>query len=339
VQLAKRLIDQSSLALAEVALRSGFGSVRRFNDEVRLVYGRSPRALRSSSVRSGSEDLELFLPVRQPYHAQWVFSFLKQRALAGIEEVEGLEYRRALYVDGQRHGWLRVSWRGDGLNLRVPAAGVINLGELLTRVRRIFDLDADSSVIDEDLRRDPLLAPQVGEDPGLRVPGAWDGFEIAVRAILGQQVSVARATQLATRLCTQYGGGNFPSPAELQDADVAELGMPGRRGAAVRALARGVLDGKLLLDESADPENLDQSLRALPGIGPWTAGYVGMRVARDPDAYVESDWVVLKMLDLTSARARRRAEAWRPWRAYAVMVLWRMASLQRAAVKTNNGAG
>lgn len=329
VQLAKRLVDSSTLPLSAVAMRAGFGSIRRFNDEMKQAYGRSPRALRR--VRSGApdEDIVLQLPVRGPYHADWVFAFLKARGLPGLEEVVDDEYRRALFVDGERVGWLKVRWQDDGLQLAVPPAGVTHLGDLLARVRRVFDLDADPAAIESVLGEDPLLMDCLARTPGLRVPGAWDGFETAVRAILGQQVSVARARNLAVDLCQRFGACDFPSPEVLADADVSAIGMPGKRGEAVRALARGVLDGTITLDESADPAALTDALTALPGIGPWTAGYVGMRVARDPDAFPDADWVVLKVLQLTPAAARKRAEAWRPWRAYAVMVLWRIEGERR----------
>jgi 3-methyladenine DNA glycosylase/8-oxoguanine DNA glycosylase len=150
-----------------------------------------------------------------------------------------------------------------------------------------------------------------------------------VRAVLGQQVSVARATALAAALCERFGAGAFPGPRQLADADVAAIGMPGQRGAAIRDLARAVLEGVLTLDETADFETLAAALMARKGIGPWTAGYVGMRVAKDPDAFPDSDWVVLKSLGTTPARARRLARAWQPWRAYAVMLLWRRAQQLR----------
>jgi len=329
VQLAKRLIDCSTLPLAEVAMRAGFGSIRRFNDEMKEAYGRSPRDLRR--VRSGEpdQDIVLHLPVRGPYHVDWVFDFLQARALPGLEEVVDGEYRRALFVDGEPAGWLRVRWVDDGLQLEVPPQGVAHLGDLLARVRRVFDLDADPAAIQSVLAEEPLLAECLTRNPGLRVPGAWNGFETAVRAILGQQVSVARARKLAVDLCERFGGGDFPAPEALVDADVSAIGMPGKRGEAVRALARGVLEGAVTLDESAEPATLEEALTALPGIGPWTAGYVGMRVARDPDAFPDADWVVLKVLDMTPGAARKRAAAWRPWRSYAVMALWRIEGERR----------
>lgn len=338
VQLAKRLIDDSTLPLAEVAMRAGFGSIRRFNDEMKDAYRRSPRELRRARSGEPDEDIILNLPVRGPYHADWVFDFLATRALPGLEEVSDGEYRRALFMEGERVGWLRVRWQDDGLRLQVPPAGVAHLGDLLARVRRVFDLDADPVAIASVLSEDPLLAGCLERNPGLRVPGAWSGFEIAVRAILGQQVSVARARDLAVALCERFGGGDFPGPEALVDADVSAIGMPGKRGEAVRALARGVEDGTIVLDESADPERLQEALVALPGIGPWTAGYVGMRVARDPDAFPDADWVVLKVLDMTPAAARQRAAAWRPWRAYAVMALWRIEGERRERAAAEKAA-
>lgn len=331
VQLAKRLIDNSSLPLAEVALRAGFGSIRRFNDEIKDIYRRAPRELRRSMDVSPEADIELHLPVRGPYHYDWVFSFLAARALPGLEEVVDGEYRRALYVGGEAKGWLRVAREPEGLRLTVPSGAVEHLGDLLARVRRVFDLDADPVAIESVLAEDPLLAPCIARNPGLRVPGAWDGFEIAVRAILGQQVSVARARNLAVDLCQRFGAGDFPTPLALVAADVSAIGMPGKRGEAVRALARAVQSGQVQLDEAAEPEALTEALQALPGIGPWTAGYIGMRVARDPDAFPDADWVILKVLDMKAAQARRRAVAWQPWRAYAVMVLWCMEGERRAA--------
>jgi len=331
VQMAKRLIDRSGLAFADIALRAGYGSVRRFNHEIRSAFGRAPRDLRRDrgALRGSCEWLSLKLPVREPYNRDWVFGFLEKRALPGIEEVSGLEYRRCLNPQDPEPQWLSVRWHDDGLLCEVPLSLAENLAELLRRVRRVFDLDADPEIIDERISRDELLAGVVRATPGLRVPGAWDGFETTVRAILGQQVSVARATDLATRLCSRFGLGAFPDPGQLADADVSAIGMPGQRGAAIRHLAQKVLAGDLVLDESADFAELTRSLKAVKGIGAWTTGYVGMRVAKDPDALPENDWVVVKALAATPAQARRMAESWRPWRAYGVMYLWKLAERQR----------
>jgi len=211
----------------------------------------------------------------------------------------------------------------------------VPLAELLPRVRRVFDLDADSGTIDGHLAADPLLAPVVASHGGLRVPGAWDSFETTIRAVLGQQVSVDRATALAHKLLERYGDTCLTAPAVLACATPAEIGMPGLRGRAISELARMVASGRIELGETADSAPLQAALRALPGIGPWTAGYVAMRVAKDPDALPVKDWVVLKMLaaaaEVPGRRAadRERAERWRPWRAYAVMYLWKRSALSK----------
>ncbi len=322
VQLAKRLIDSGGMSLASVAMQAGYGSVRRFNDEIKATFGRPPSALRRHRRRVSGEPLELRLAVRQPYNAQWVFGFLAKRALAGIEVVDGLRYRRRLADADGAPVWLEVRWQDDGLVAAIPVELQRDMSGLLQRLRRVFDLDADSYAIDGHLDEDPMLSRWVREAPGLRVPGAWDGFETAVRAVLGQQVSVARATTLAGALIERFGAGAFPTPSALARANPAEIGMPGKRGAAISLLAREVLADRLQLDECGDADSLHEALCAIPGIGPWTASYVALRVAKDPNAFPESDWVVMKVLDTTAAGARRRAECWAPWRGYALMYLW-----------------
>lgn len=333
-QLAKRFIDDSDTPLAQIALQAGYGSVRRFNDDMLKVYGRSPRALRTarrSRVPATAGSLQFRLPFRLPYNAEWIFAFLGRRALPGLEEVDTGGYRRRI-VDrrGGQH-WINVTAESEALVLSVPQDPAIDLPDVIARVRRVFDLDADSSVVDAHLVRDPRLAEVVRSSPGLRVPGAWDGFETAVRAVLGQQVSVDRATTLSRRLMETYGDGGFPSAAALSGATPAEIGMPGRRGQAISSLAALVAQGDLILDDGADAEVLSERLCDVPGIGPWTAAYIGMRIAKDPDAFPYSDWVVLKVLGTTPGQARRISSAWQPWRSYAVMYLWKRSELLRAA--------
>ena len=320
VQLAKRLIDAGNLRLSEVAMHAGYGSLRRFNDEMKAVFGCPPSRLRRRGAARQTGALKLRLGVREPYNADWVFGYLARRALAGVEIVQGLSYRRRL--DERGSASLEVRWADGSLAVAVPPALQDNLGDVLRRTRRLFDLDADSAAIDAHLSGDSLLGPRVRAVPGLRVPGAWDGFETAVRAILGQQVSVARATKLAEILMDRYGNGTFPSPSALAASNPAEIGLPGRRGEAIRRLAEEVEAGSLQLDECVDSGDLCERLCALPGIGTWTASYVALRVAKDPDAFPESDWGVLKALGTTAAGARRRARAWSPWRGYALMYLW-----------------
>jgi AraC family transcriptional regulator, regulatory protein of adaptative response / DNA-3-methyladenine glycosylase II len=335
--LAKRLLDETSLPLARVALQAGYRSLRRFNDDFQRCYRRTPRALRAARRAGGSAggDRRMFslrLPVRQPYNVEWIFEFLARRALAGFEAVTATSYRRRIVdADGGEH-WVAVTWDAGGLRLDVPTDCATPLSDILLRVRRLFDLDADSAMIDAQLAGDGLLAPVIERCGGLRVPGAWDGFETAVRAVLGQQVSVDRATVLAHRLLDRYGPHALLSPRALAQVTPAEVGMPGRRGEAIRRLAEEVAEGRLELHEAAAWEPLQEALCAIPGFGPWTAGYVAMRVLKDPDAFPANDWVVLKVLGpqaATAARARARADVWRPWRAYAVMYLWKLSHLNR----------
>ncbi|MFU8816541.1 MAG: AlkA N-terminal domain-containing protein [Pseudomonadales bacterium] len=339
--LAKRLLDETSLPLSWVALQAGYRSLRRFNDDFQRCYRRTPGAQRAAGrareARAAAAPALIYslrLPVRQPYNAGWMFEFLARRALAGVEAVSACSYRRRIVDGAGREHWIAVTWDAGALRLDVPSDCTMALADILLRVRRLFDLDADSATIDAHLASDPLLAPVVAQHSGLRVPGAWDGFETAVRAVLGQQVSVDRATVLAQRLQQHYGSDILLSPQALAQVAPAEIGLPGRRGEAIRRLAAEVAGGSLELHEAAAWEPLQQALRAIPGFGPWTAGYVAMRVLKDPDAFPANDWVVLKTLApaaATATRARLRAEAWRPWRAYAVMYVWKLSQLKREA--------
>ena len=314
--LAKRLLDDTDLSIADVALCAGYGSLRRCNDELRRVFGRPPRELRRGGAADGSWSPRLRLPFRAPWRADWVFPFLSRRALPGLEAGTDRTFMRR--VAGVS---ITVASDDDALVLSIPPASFPEMAALVARVRRVFDLDADPVAIDAHLGVQPDLAEAVHGAPGIRVPGAWDPFEGAVRAILGQQVSVDRAVVLATRVVEAYGGDGFPTPDDLVDADVASVGMPGARGRAVRGLARAVLDKGP--DFLTDARRVRPALLAIPGIGPWTAEYVAMRVARDPDAFPASDAAVMKALGASADAAERRSEPWRPWRAYAVMYLWR----------------
>ena len=330
VQLAKRLLNDTQLPMTAIAMHAGFGSLRSFNNQMRRAYQRSPSELRKQkagrSLAAASQlPLRLRLPLRQPYNVDWVFDFLRKRALAGVELVEGQCYRRRLNAQGD---WLQVAWQQDALVLELPEVAQYPVSQVLPVVRRLFDLDADSQVIDEHLARQANLSNFMGDTRGLRVPGAWDGFETAVRALLGQQVSVARATVLAAAMVERYGAGEFPSPEQLAAAEVAELGMPGQRGRAISELAKRVALGDIQLDDTRSSAELTESMCNIRGIGPWTASYVGLRVARDPDAFPQSDWVVLKMLGATPVQVRKQSQSWRPWRSYALMYLWHAANAQ-----------
>ena len=280
----------------------------------------SPTHTRSASQQAeqaGTGHLsELSLPVRQPFNASIFFSFLEGRIVPGIEVAGANFYRRRIEGDV----WIEAEVAEHELRITIPSGATGGTTQYVARLRRLFDLDADPQAIDGHLAKHPKLAPLVHAEPGIRVPGVWDSFEGAVRAVLGQQVSVARATSLASALCERFGADGFPDPQTLADAEVAAIGLPGMRGRAVSAIAQRVVDDGVEWLE--DPESLRAGFLAIKGLGPWTAEYAAMRVARDPDAFPDSDWGVVKALGLKGAPARRWAEPCRPWRAYAVMHLW-----------------
>lgn len=276
--------------------------------------------------------MQLSVPVREPFDADWVFGFLDKRSLPGLEEVVDGVYRRRV----ASKVWLSVSYLSGALSINLPPMGRARQSELLGRIGMVFDVCADPMAIDSALVKERWLRPQV--TGGIRVPGAWDGFETAVRAILGQQVSVARARNLAIELMGRFGSDGFPTPAELVNADVSAIGMPGKRGGAVRELAAAVLDGRLDLSNVAQPEEQFAALCALPGIGPWTAGYVSMRIAGDANAFPRADWVILKQLGLTAGAAERYSLAWQPFRAYALMYIWQASTAGVVKVAPGNKA-
>ncbi|HVN39493.1 MAG TPA: AlkA N-terminal domain-containing protein [Myxococcota bacterium] len=344
---ARQLIDETSLPMAEVAFAAGFASVRRFNDAMRSAYGRSPSALRRGAKRGrvdAGRNLELRLAYRPPYAWDAVLGFLAARAIPGVECVADGSYRRSFRQDAAV-GWLEVAPVRDchQLRVRIRVDGPLRLIDLARRLRALFDLGASSDAIAAPLRGDPVLARALASLAGVRVPGAFDGFELAVRAILGQQVSVAAATRLAGRLVEQFGhelphwcgSGDataaiptreFPSPETLSHADVARIGVPGVRAGAIRALARRVTEAGLQLEPGADPQAVREALLSLPGIGDWTAAYIAMRALGEPDAFPAGDLGLCRALGVGAPELARRAETWRPWRAYAAMLLWQHAA-------------
>ena len=331
VQLAKRMVDQTDLSFSQIAHAAGYGSLRRFNDEFKNVFQRNPSEVRRKLETRPVDVMRLHLPVRKPFAADFVFNFLKVRALAGLEAVSatktGYSYSRYLGLqDGQRLE-LQVHWNGDSLTVDLPQQ-IGPVADILSRIRRVFDLDADPIMIARHLGSTKRLAKIVKAHPGLRVPGAWDGFETSVRAIVGQQVSVARATILGDRRMATYGTGGFPTPMELENTQPGEIGMPGKRGLAIALLAKAVLEGAVEFDQTS--EVLTKQLCAIPGIGPWTAAYISLRVCHDPDSFPETDWVVLKQLQTTPKKAAALAEQWRPWRSYALMYLWCESNIVKA---------
>jgi AraC family transcriptional regulator of adaptative response / DNA-3-methyladenine glycosylase II len=277
------------------------------------------------------------LRYRPPFDWDALLAFLGPRGIPGVELVEGRLYRRSIEIAGDA-GWFEVGPGERGaLQLCIEFPQPVQMLRIVSRVRRMFDLDADPMVIHTHLGLDPLLAPLVRCRPGLRVPGAWDGFELGVRAILGQQVSVAAATTLAGRVVARfgrplgYGLGRvthiFPSAADIAAASVVGIGVPATRAEAVRRFAAAAARGDIPFDGSMDPAAFRDRLRELPGIGEWTAEYISLRALGDPDAFPAGDLGLLRATKTrTAGDLTRRAQAWRPWRAYAALHLWAGAS-------------
>jgi AraC family transcriptional regulator of adaptative response / DNA-3-methyladenine glycosylase II len=342
---AKQLITDTRLPMTEVALASGFGSLRRFNATIRDLYGRAPGLLRRQAALplAPGGGVTLTLPFRPPHDWQALTGFLAARAIPGVELVQDGLYARTIAIgDAQGVIAIRPAAGRHALSAGIRFPVLTALPAIVERIRRIFDLGADPATIAAALSEDARLAPLVAARPGLRVPGAWDGFELAVRGILGQQITVAAATRLAGRLVAAHGvplaagvapdlpalSHVFPDPARLAAADLAgTLGMPGARIAALRTVAAAAAADPRLFDPGRDLDDAVARLTALPGIGEWTAHYIAMRALREPDAFPAADIGLLRAMATpagrpTPAALLRHAEAWRPWRAYAALHLW-----------------
>lgn len=361
--LAKQLLTDTSLPVTEVAMAAGFNSLRRFNTVFRAAYRMAPRDLRQHAHRRDepSAGLTLRLGFRPPYDFEALIAFLRQRALPGVEVVTDDSYARA-FAGPEGVGWWRVSLmrprRGESphaLRLEVFGARPAVLLSLVTRVRRMFDLDADPHAIAAVLSRDPRLRPLVRRAPGLRVPGAWDGAEVAVRAVIGQQVSVASARTIAARLAQRHGTPLpsdlrahglthlFPTPDVLARRPLDDLGLTRDRAFAIRALARALVERRVELTPGTPLDDFVARWTALPGIGAWTAQYLAMRALSHPDACPVEDLILRRALPndgstVSPAALRRHAENWRPWRAYAVMHLWRDAAQASAPGRTTRSS-
>ncbi|MGA7634993.1 MAG: AlkA N-terminal domain-containing protein [Terriglobales bacterium] len=339
LHFAKQLIDETRLPMSEIALAAGFGCVRRFNAGIRKVYHRTPtqlrRLTRQKNIQPGSDYL-FKLHFRPPYHWEGMLSFLAARSTPGVELVEAGKYRRSISLNG-RDGYFEVSFDEgrDALMVRIEFGDPKSLFSIIERIRKMFDLGADWAAIVQSLRSDPALASSVEADPGLRVPGCWNGFELVVRAILGQQTTVKGATAMAGRMANSFGkpflGASgltrlFPTAEVLADAKLGDIGLTGARAETIRALARAICDGNINFQGVVDSDAFLNRLCQIPGIGKWTAEYVAMRTLNEPDAFPSSDLGLLHAIALASSRElERRAEAWRPWRAYAAMYLWNVA--------------
>jgi len=327
-QVARLLIEQSDLTMSDIAFAAGFASVRQFNDVMRAEFGGPPSTLRTrgrdadrSPVRDGP-GLTLRLRCREPYAVGPVWDYLTARLIPGAETRDGEALVRTVR---SRSGaaTVRVHPPSDGtVRVDLGPTALDDLGLLVARVRRWLDLDADPQAVDGVLGADPGLAARVARAPGMRVPGTVDGFELAVRAVVGQQVSVAGATTMLGRLAAALGpAGLMPSPHEVGDAGVDALramGLTSARASTLVDLARAVEAGDVVLDPGADRDATRTALLAIRGIGPWTADYIALRALADPDAWPRGDLLLARRV----AEERLDPSRWRPWRGYAAMHLW-----------------
>ena len=351
VLLAKQLLHQTDLPMIDVALASGFGSVRRFNETFQHLYQRPPSDLRrrrrsNSATSVNNTEITLCLPYRPPYDWPAMLDFLRARAIAGMELVTDDDtYTRLIELAGQT-GSLAVSHAPAQSALRVIVR-FPNLGALpaiITRVRRMFDLSADPTAIANALAADPLLAPRIAAHPGLRLPGAWDPFEIAVRAVLGQQITLKSATQLVTQLVAATAPSKptpvesdssphqlthtFPRPEHLTATALAHLKIPKSRAATLLALATAAANDPHLFDPHPDLDQATARLRTIPGVGDWTAHYIAVRALGETDAFPHTDAALLRNVStalqrpITPTQLLARANRWRPWRAYALLHCW-----------------
>ncbi len=343
--LAKQLLTETSLSVTEIAFASGFSSLRRFNDAFNGRYGMPPTRLRKkvidgNSLATNADTSILQVSYRAPYDWPGMLAFLKARALKGVEWVTDSSYARTVQL-GKRKGWIRVTQekKRNGLMVEFSHTLMPVLPALLARVRDLFDLNARPDIINKHLSKDKILCALIKTNPGTRVPGAFNGFEMGLRAILGQQVTVKGATTIACRLVeafsepivTPYSELDFLTPSSTKIAkskvdDLAKYGIVRARCKSIIALAQAHVSGDLSLDSGVhhDPNAIIENLSELPGIGPWTAEYIAMRALRWPDAFPKEDIAILNNLGgVTAKRAEEISQAWRPWRSYAVLHLWR----------------
>jgi AraC family transcriptional regulator, regulatory protein of adaptative response / DNA-3-methyladenine glycosylase II len=336
-QTARVLIETTDLPMADVAFAAGFASVRQFNDTIREVFATTPTGLRRTPSRASAAapgELTLRLTARAPYAAAEVLHFLGAHAVPGLEAWDGSTFGRVLDLP---HGpaVVHLSPAPDGgaaVLARLRLTELRDLGAAVSRCRRMLDLDADPAAVDEMLGADPVLAQLVADAPGRRVPASPDAAELAVRAVLGQQVSVAGARTLTARLLTAAGTPlpepvgtlthAFPRPEALADADLTAVGLTGARRRSVHALAAMLADGSIALGPGADRDEATRALRAVPCVGPWTAALVGLRGLADPDVWLPDDLALRRSLAALGSSDADAAARWRPWRSYAVMHLW-----------------
>lgn len=347
VHLATLLARSTTLPLTEIAFLSGYGSIRRFNEAMKARTGESPSDSRRHVHRpapAAASAMTLRLSYRLPLHRGLLFGWLAARALPGVERVDGTTYARTVRLP---HGaaWMEVGFDDprDRCLLKVAVSEITDVDAAVRLARHLLDLDADPRMISAALSADSTMAQLAARFPGVRIPGCADGFELAVRAVIGQQISVAAARTFATRMVERWGmtpltlplspDGRgtlnylFPTAASLADAPLESIGLTAQQVATVRSLARAVASGELTLEPSSNRDDTRARLLAIPGVGDWTASYIAMRALRDPDAFPAGDLGLRRAaarlgLPDSEFKLRRYAERWRPWRSYAAMLLW-----------------
>ncbi|MEW6981530.1 DNA-3-methyladenine glycosylase 2 family protein [Colwelliaceae bacterium 6471] len=346
--LARKLLSTTALSITDICFASGFQSVRRFNEAIKAAYLCTPSALRKKSALTPHTDsVTVLLPYRPPFDWSLMLGFFRHRQMPHVEQIDETHYRRTFSL-GTITGWLEVGHHKtkNALELTVSMSDYQLLNQVIMRVKRMFDLDADMTSIHQHFSCNAILANVINHCPGLRLPGCWDIFEFSIRAILGQQISVRAATTYADRIAARYGNSahnnpfnlqtTFPTIEELNEADFAEMGLTNARIATLQTWLNFYQHNSDIFSHYQSIEQLEQTLTELKGIGPWTVNYIAMRGLSDPDAFPSADLGIIKALSTTantSVKSNNKqilamAEQWRPWRAYAAIYLWQSLALK-----------
>jgi AraC family transcriptional regulator of adaptative response / DNA-3-methyladenine glycosylase II len=345
VLFAKKLLNETTMTISAIALASGFGSIRRFNAAFKKIYAKTPSELRRSTseiknTSSAPFRCRLTLAYRPPLDWEQILGFFKARAIRGVEKVTANRFRRTVRI-GDCRGLICI-WHADkknALKLETELNDSSHLMEIVSRVRQMFDLDANMNAIHASLSTDNLLKEVIEKNTGMRLPGAWDPFEVVVRAVVGQQISVKGARTILERIAKRAGipAGKlaaeelnlfFPDAGEIARADLTGLGIPRKRSDTLQRVAKAVYSGQVRLEAGRKPSEFIDEISQIKGIGPWTANYIAMRAFGEPDAFIAQDLGIIKALTPkggarpTAIQVEKRAENWRPWRAYAAVYLW-----------------
>ncbi len=349
--LAHKLLVSTSLTITNVAFAAGFNSIRRFNEVIMKAYQCTPSEIRGNKTVSSDNQVTILLPYKAPFDWPLMLNFFRSRKMNNIEDIGSEHYFRTIELDDCR-GWIKVTHHQskNALNLTVKLTDYSYLHQIIARVRRMFDLDADMQLIHQHLNKHPIMCAVIDSFPGLRLPGCWDIFEFSIRAILGQQISVKGATTLAQRIAEKYGetiknieqpqGINttkyFPKVSALMNVDYQDIGLTRSRIATLQTWVSFFEQNQAIFNKGLTIEELEAALTQLKGIGPWTVNYIGMRGLSDPDAFPSADLGIIKALTVKDIKPKNKdilalAESWRPWRAYAAIYLWQSLQLDNGS--------